>query len=85
MKLAEKVALGAIGVIIVTNPASGQVILDLLDEGFKLIFEFGSPINFAASALVIAYIVYKMWEGREKTHIPKKTAKTLKAGRLIET
>lgn len=74
-KLADKVAFGALAVIVITNPASGQVILDGLDVMFKLIFQFGSPINFVASGVLIVYIFYKMWTGREKVTVKPKGKK----------
>lgn len=76
MKLLDKLALGAVGVIVITNPASGQVILDGLESIFKLIFQFGSPINFVASILLVGYVLYKIYDGREKVTIPKKKTKT---------
>ncbi len=75
-KLMDKIAMGAVGVILITNPASSQGILDGLDVVFKLIFQYGSPINFLASGVIVGYIGYKIWDGRERTHIPKKSAKT---------
>lgn len=84
MKIFDKIALGALGVVVITNPASSQVILDGLDFVFKTIFQFGSPINFAASGVLIAYVLYKMWSGREKTNVPKKSQKTHKAGKFLE-
>lgn len=85
MRIFDKLAIGSLGVIIVTNPASSRVILDLLDMVFKVIFQYGSPINFVASGVLVVYIGYKIWDGRERTNIPKKTSKTAKAGKFVVT
>lgn len=84
MKIIDKIGLGAVGVILITNPASGQAILEVLESIFKVIFQFGSPINFVASAIIVVYIGYKIWDGRERTHVPKKGAKT-KAQKFLTT
>lgn len=84
MRVFDKIAMGAIGVILVTNPASSQGILDGLDAIFKVIFQFGSPLNFVASGVIVIYIGFKIWDGRERTHVPKKNAKT-KAQKFLTT
>lgn len=85
MKVIDKVAIASMGVILITNPASSQFILDGLDYIFQQIFIHASPINFVASGVMIVYIGYKMYATRERVNVPKKSAKTLKAGKLIET
>lgn len=71
MKTIDKIAFGSVAVIIVTNPASSQVILEGLEYGFELIFKYASPINFLASAVLMAYIGMRIWASREKVTIPK--------------
>lgn len=78
----DKVALGAVAVIAITNPASGAVILDGLESIFKLIFQYGSPINFVATGVVLAYIGFKIWSGRDVTHVPTKAHKAPKQAYL---
>ena len=79
MKTIYKIMLGALGVIVITNPASGAVILDWLEIGFKLIAQYASPVNFLASGVLVVCIGYLIWDGRERTHVPKKGKKTSKA------
>jgi hypothetical protein len=72
----NKVAMWALIVAVITNPVSGAYILWGLDYGFGLVFRYASPVNFVALGVVAGYILWKMWESRDVTNIPKKTAKT---------
>lgn len=68
----NKLGLWALLVIIITNPASGQFILDGLDWIFKTIFMYGAGVNFAASGVLMVVLGVKIYQTREVTHIPKK-------------
>lgn len=84
MKVLDKIGLGAVLVIIVTNPASGQFVLDGLDYIFEMIFSYASPVNFVASGVLMGYILYQiLWVRRERINIPDKKTPTIKAGKLI--
>lgn len=84
MGIFNKISLGAVVVILITNPASGQFIMDAIEKGFQLVFMYGSPINFAATGVVLAWILWNMWTSRTKTVIPPKTKKTKRDGMKYE-
>ena len=79
---ADKVAMIAVLVAIVTNPLTGQYILQGLEWVFTQIFAYGSPINLAASVVIAVYVASKVFKGY-KTNVPPKSAKTQKAGKYI--
>ena len=76
MKIFNRIALGAMGVVLVTSPLSGAVILTGLERGFQLIFQYGSPINLIASVIVAVWLMWQLWTSREQVKTaPKKSAK----------
>lgn len=79
MRIIDKIGLTGAIVVAITSPLSGSAILKGLDYAFEMIFSYGSPINLAASGVVLVYIVVKMWQSREKTNITPKAKKKTQA------
>lgn len=86
MKLSkETIGLAVILSAIITNPITGQYVLQVLDWSFEKFFKYGSWVTLVAGIYATGLIIFYMYQSREITKIPKKGTKTLKAGRLIET
>lgn len=84
--LKDKLALGLFIVALLANPLSNQYVVDVTVRGLIYVSrEFGVYVTIIAAVYFTGYILYNAWASREKVNIPKKSAKTLKAGKLIET
>lgn len=86
IKLKDGLALGALVGVALFNPFTNQYIVDATVNGLIFISrEFGVEVTLAGLSYFVGYILWNMWTTREKTNIPKKSAKTQRAGKLIET
>lgn len=75
MKINNKLALGSIVLLIVTNPLSGEHILVGLDNLFTWVFQHSGQFGFVGTAYILFYVGRIMWNDREVTSVPKKSAK----------
>ena len=85
MKIVDKIALGAVGVALITNPLTGQYILEGLDWGFQQIFLRGAYVNLVATVIIFIWVMGMLYRTRSQTKIPAKGKKTEKAGKFIAT
>jgi len=85
MKIVNKVALGSMGVVLITNPLTGQYILTGLEKAFTLIFVYGSPINLIASVIVCMWLIKQLWDTRDKPTVKQSKARAVKVSDYIKT
>lgn len=60
---------------LITNPLTGQYILQFLDWGFQQIFIRGAYVNLVASVIVMVYILLVTFK-RSPEKLPSKNQKT---------
>lgn len=86
INIKDKVALGLFAAALLFNPLGNQYVVAMVDRALMFVSrEAGVYITLGTAFYLIGYILYNMWSSREKTNIPKKSAKTLKAGKFLTT
>ena len=82
--MVNKIILASLVLMAITNPYS-VLYIDYGLEVFSRYFVEYSIYGFVLSLVLIALVnIYMIYTNREKTIVPKKTAKTSKAGKYIE-
>lgn len=83
-KLKDKIMVGALVTMFLTFPASNRYVLVAIEAAYQQINLFGGWVFALAGLVVTVCMGITMWDGREKTHIPKKSEKT-KAQKFLTT
>lgn len=78
MKVTDKMAFMSVAVILITMPVSGQYVLEGLDWVFMQMFSRGTFVTVGAAVYLMGYIMWKMYETRERVNIPVKPSKVRK-------
>lgn len=82
----EKIGLVLGAAALITNPLTNQYIIDGITRFLVFISRnSGAYVTLITAVYFIGFIFYSLWMSRERTHVPKKSAKVLKARKLIET
>lgn len=79
----EKIGLLLVLAALVTNPLTGQYILDGLELLFTQFFLFGPWVSLVSGIYVCGLIAWHMYSSREQVHIPRTHKKS--AGKYIAT
>ena len=81
----EKMGLALMGTALVTNPLSGQYVLDGLDWLFSIMFRHGAFVSLIAGIYVAWLLMYQMYT-TSRVNVPKKgqSAKNKPIGKFLE-
>lgn len=82
MKWYNKLTIIMMIVFIVSNPLTGQYLLQAIDWTFQQIFIYGAYVSAVAATWLVGYIAWVIYR-QEQVKIPKKAKKT--TSKFIET
>lgn len=83
-KIENKIAAGAVFLMVVTNPLVAVHVNEAVNYVFDQIIANSGIVGFISLGYLVALYAVN-YHKANKLHIPTKAAKTLKAGKLIET
>lgn len=78
----EKIAVGSLGAMLVSNPLTGQYVLQGLDWLFSQMFVYGAYVSIATTVYLVGLGAW-YYHKSEQVNIPSK-AKATKAQRYLE-
>lgn len=67
----EKLGLLLVVAAIVTNPLTGQYVLEALEMLFTQFFRAGAYVSLASGIYVCGLLAWHMYQSRERVNIPK--------------
>lgn len=69
IKLKEKLALGLLVAMLLTNPLTGQYVLEGLDRAFSLAFQYGAYVSVVGTVYLMVLLGYYYWRS-ERVKVP---------------
>lgn len=73
----EKIGLGLVLAMVVTNPLTGQYVNQIIDWGFQQLFLHGAWVSLVGGSYLMALLVFQIIKSY-RINIPAKSAKTEK-------